>query len=133
MKHTSWLSGFAAVRKPEAARVVADLVLGHLADREQHAGQLVLAEHGQHVGLVLGGVGAASQSQSCSVVAPRVSGHPRVVAGRQTVEAQPVGAPEQPVELDGAVALDARIRRPALLVLTHVAARRRCGRTPRSG
>ena len=53
MKHTSWLSGLAAVRSPSSAATLADLLLGELADGKPDAGQLVLAQHVQHVGLVL--------------------------------------------------------------------------------
>ena len=38
MKHTSWLSGLAAVRSPSAAAPPAHLVLGQVADREQRRG-----------------------------------------------------------------------------------------------
>ena len=63
MKHTSWLSGLAAVRRPSRGGVRPHLGLGHLPHREQHPGQLGLSQHGEHVGLVLGGVGAPAQPQ----------------------------------------------------------------------
>ncbi len=47
--------------EPEPARVRAHLGLGHLPHREQDARELVLAQHRQDIGLVLGGIGAPSQ------------------------------------------------------------------------
>ena len=84
MKQTSWLSGLAAVRNPQPAGLGPHLVLGHLPHREEGAGQLVLAEHGQHVGLVLQRVGPPAQAE------PAVGGGraPGMVAGGHGVEAQ---------------------------------------------
>ena len=73
-------------------------------------------EHVQHVGLVLGGVGAAGHA-SAAVGARHDAG---VVPGGDGVEAERIGSAEQPVELEVAVALDARVRRAAGSVVGHV-------------
>ena len=109
MKQTSWLSGLAAVRSPERAASWPHLVLGQLPHREEGPGQLVLAQHGQHIGLVLGRVGSPEQTPG----AVRVPGPSGVVAGRHRVEPERVGPLEQAVELEVAVALDARVGGPA--------------------
>ena len=106
MKHTSWLSGLSAVRRPEPGGLGPHLGLGQLAHGEAHPRQLGLAEHVQHVGLVLGRVGTAAQTPLA--VAPDDSG---VVAGGDGVEAQLVGPAQEAVELEVAVALDARVGR----------------------
>ena len=48
-------------RQPERAGAGADLGFGELSDREQDVGELAHGEHGEHIGLVLGGVSAAQQ------------------------------------------------------------------------
>ena len=53
MKQTSWLSGLAAVLQPQLRGGLAHLGLGQVADGEQGAGQLLLSQHGEHIGLVL--------------------------------------------------------------------------------
>ena len=109
--------GLARRAQAEAAGVGPHLVLGHVPHREQHPGQRVLPEHGQHVGLVLGRVGAPTEL-ACGWC--RWCADTGVVAGGQPVEAQPVGPVQQAVELHGAVALDARVRRPPPRMLPHV-------------
>ena len=116
--------------QPETAGVGPHLVLGHVAHGEDDAGQRVLAEHGQHVGLVLEGVGATAELPRRVGVG---GGDPGVVARGQAVEAEAVGPVQQAVELHGPVALDARVGRPPQRVLPHVGRHDRCGRTPRSG
>ena len=114
MKQTSWLSGLAAVRSPKPARVRPHVGLGHLPHREEHPAELGLAQHGQHVRLVLVEVGPPAQAErgpACD---------PGVVARGQPVEAQAVRPRQQPVELDGPVALDAGIGRPSPCVRLHV-------------
>ena len=39
-KHTSWLSGLAAVGRPEGPGPCTDLLLGELADGQEHAAEL---------------------------------------------------------------------------------------------
>ena len=106
MKQTSWLSGFVAVRRPSSAGPAPDVVLGQRTDREQRAGEIVLAEHVHDVALVLLAVGAAFEGVAVSA-APDAG----VMAGGDGVEAElrrPLG---EAGELDPAVALDARVRR----------------------
>ena len=62
MKHTSWLSGLSAVDSPRSGGGGPHVGLREIADREADAGQHVLVEHVEHVGLVLGGVGAAGDT-----------------------------------------------------------------------
>ena len=85
MKHTSWLSGLAAVRSPSAPATARTSSLVVVADREQDPGQAGLVEHVQHVALVLGPVGAAGAAASAPS-APRDDAG--VVAGRDGVEAE---------------------------------------------
>ncbi len=92
------------------------LVLGHLAHREQRAGQLVLAQHGHHVGLVLQPVGSPAQPES-SFGRGHTAG---VMPGGHGVETEGPGPSEQAVELEVAVALDARVGGPALGVSSDV-------------
>ena len=107
MKHTSWLSGLAAVRSPRrrAWARTSSLVMSPTGKTTRASASW--SEHGQHVGLVLGGVGAP-RAGGTAVRA----GDPGVVPGGQAVEAEPVGPAQQAVELDGAVALDAGVGRP---------------------
>ena len=98
--------------QPEPRGLGAHLRLGHPPHREQGAGQLVLAEHGQHVGLVLGRVGPPDETPG----AVGVPGAPGVVAGGHGVEPEPRGPLEEPVELEVPVALDAGVGRAALRV-----------------
>src|SRR5579884_1356495 len=93
----------------------ADLSLGHLPHRQQDVGQLGLAEHGQDVGLVLVGVATPQQGP-----APVALLHPGVVAGRHRVEPELAGPVEEAVELQVAVALDARVGCAPGEVLVHV-------------
>ena len=117
MKQTSWLSGLAAVRRPSRAASSRTSRLGQLADREERAGQLVLAEHGQHVGLVLRRVRAPAQPEAPgSPSRTRRAWWPVATASKPSVAA----AIEQPVELEMPVALDARVGRPPVGVAAHV-------------
>ncbi len=90
-------------------RPLADLVLAQLTHREQHPGQLPLPEHVEHVGLVLRAVGGSQQPSR----AVRGASDARVVPSRDRVEPEEVGPLEQTIELEVAVALDARVGGPA--------------------
>ena len=79
--------------------------LGEVAHREPDAGQRRLVEHVDDVGLVLGGIGAAGHAAG----AVGTLDDPGVVAGGHGLEAEGVGPAEQAVELEVAVALDARV------------------------
>ena len=93
--------------QPEAGGVGPHLGLRELADRQQRAAQLRLAEHVEDVRLVLGRVDATTQPER-----PAASrAHPRVVPGGERVEPERLGPVEQLPELDRPVALDARVRR----------------------
>ena len=106
-KHTSWLSGLSAVRRPSAAASARTASLVMRADRQQRAGQLALAEDVEDVALVLGPIRAPGQAEGA--VGPRHD--PGVVAGGHRVEPHGLGPPQQAVELQVAVALDARVGR----------------------
>ena len=94
----------------EAARDVADLGLGQLAEREPGVLELVLAQAVQEVGLVL--VRVARPQQSRPPVGADVA--PRVVPGRDRLAVVQVARPtEQGAELHVRVAVDARRRRLA--------------------
>ncbi len=92
----------------ERAGAVPHLGLRQLADREQHARELVGSEHVQHVRLVLGRVDGARER---GTVVGRDD--PGVVAGRDELVVEPAGPFEHAAELHRAIALDARIRRLA--------------------
>ena len=109
MKHTSMLSGFVAVRSPSRAAWPSHVGLRQRADGEQRRGELVGLEDGQHVRLVLGGVGPPTELGRTA----RAGRAARVMARGEGVEAHRVGPLVQPAPLDAAVALDARVRRAA--------------------
>ena len=106
--------GLARDRQPEALGGRARVGLRHPADREERPRQLALAEHVQHVRLVLGAVGAAQQPETA--VAPI---RPHVVPGRHGVDPELVRPPQEGAELDLAVAARARVRGTTGLVLGH--------------
>ena len=94
MKHTSWLSGLSAVRSPSRAAWARTSLLVISPTGNTHAGQLVLSQHGQHVGLVLVRVGAPAEPERA------VAGDPGVVPGGHGVEADAAGPLQQAVELE---------------------------------
>ena len=116
MKHTSWLSGLAAVRRPSAAASARTSVLGHPADREQHARELDAGRAGAARRTGPWRVGAAGDAAG----PVGSTHHPGVVTGGDRVEPQQLGPSQQHVELEVAVALDARVGRPAGGVVGHV-------------
>ncbi len=115
MKHTSWLSGFSAVRRPSATCSIANLCLGEVPDRKHGSPQFALREHVHHVALILGGISTAMHEAS---IADDVD--TCVVTRRDGIESQQIGALAEPVELQVSIAFDARVRREAFAVSTHV-------------
>ena len=87
-----------------------DRRLRHLPHGEHGPGELVLAEHGQHVGLVLGRVRPPQQPPG-TVGIPF---DPGVVARGHGVEPEVRRPVQEAVELEVSVALDAGIGRPSL-------------------
>ena len=112
MKHTSWLSGFVGRAQTERRCPVADLRLGEVADREQRAAQFALRQHVHDVALVLGRHRRRDATKQRSPTRLDAG----VVAGGDGVEAEQVGALAEAVELQVAVALDARVGREAVAV-----------------
>ena len=106
-KHRSWESALLATGSPAAAaiRLTSGLVSSPSGNRMRasDAGD----ERGEHVGLVLGGIGGDPQQRAGGVVG---LGDPGVVTGGQALAAEPVGEVEHRVEADVAVAADARVR-----------------------
>ncbi len=102
--------------KAERVCALADLVLRQPTDRQHDALQGALVEHVQHVRLVLAAVGAAEQADSSG----HVTIHPGVVAGGDAVEPEEVGALDQAVELQMAVAFHAGVRREPIAVRVDV-------------
>jgi hypothetical protein len=92
--------------KPKLGCPLAHLRLGQLTDRQVQRGARTLVQHRQHVGLIL------------RLVSPSADAHlrarphdPGVVPGGDRVEAEALGAGEEGVELQVAIALDTGIRR----------------------
>ena len=88
--------------QPGRARDLAHLRLAQAAEREAHPRQRGRRERGEHVGLILGGVGGGAQQ---AVVADA-----RVVAGGELLRAEPVREREHRVEPHVPVAAHARVR-----------------------
>ena len=119
MKHTSWLSGLAAVRRPRrrAWARTSSLVMSP-PGRPRATARPARAWRARRTGPwpgrrpdgAPGGVGVGASPGR----------DPGVVAGGQAIEAEPVGPVQQAVELHGAVALDTGVRRPPRRVLAHV-------------
>ena len=101
--------GLVGVDEPCLLRQSAYLRLFEAAEREQRMRELLLRERVQHVGLVLAPVGGTLQQISSAL---RVVFDYGVVSRRDVVVSELLRAPEHSVELDAAVALDTRIRRP---------------------
>ena len=115
MKHTSMLSGFAAVRSPRRAACARTSALVRSPTGKQRTGELALPEHVEDVRLVLGRVGPASQLERARR-SPRVTRAwwPVATASNPSASARSSSR----AELDRAVALHARIRacgRPVLV------------------
>src|SRR5581483_8973779 len=100
----------------QARGVGAYLGLRELTNREEDARELGLPEHVQHVGLVLGLVGATAQVPPAGVITVDA----RVVSGGDSVEAELAGPVQEPVELEVPVALDARVGGASFRVGGHV-------------
>src|SRR5438046_9752573 len=75
-------------------------------DGEEGPPQLLLPHHVEDVGLILRGIDATAEVPPARVVAPG----PCVVARRDEVDVEAVGAVEESLELDVLVASDARVR-----------------------
>ena len=93
-----------------------NLGLGQIAQREKEAGELVLAQTVQYVGLVLGPVQAAPEKAPVSGRAVRASGwtltqRPGVVARGDVVTVVGRGPVQESAELDRLVADNARVGR----------------------
>ncbi len=110
--------GLARRAQPETVGVGPHLVLGHVAHGEDHPGQTrpARASTARRTGPCRGRHRGAAARRRASAVAADAG----VVARGQAVEAEPVGPVQQPIELHGAVALNARIRRPPRRVLPHI-------------
>src|SRR5262245_45608541 len=111
MKHTSWLSGLRAVRSPRASASARTSALVN-SPTGSRVRQLGLAEDVKDVALVLGGIGAARQAPGPVGAGDDAS----VVAGGNRRVPDRLGPAQKPVELQVAVALDARVRRGAAAV-----------------
>ena len=110
MKHTSMLSALVAVRSPRRAACGAHVGLRHLADRAAASPRAASRPStASTYDWSLRGVGAAPELGR----AVGVDGAAGVVAGGQRVEAHRARPLVQAAPLDAAVALDARVRRPA--------------------
>ena len=109
MKQTSWLSGLAAVRRPKRTACARTSALVISPTGNEHPAQLGLAQHGQHVGLVLVGVGPAAQARARARAAVTRAWWPVARRSKPSRSARS----QQPVELDGPVALDAGVGRPS--------------------
>ncbi len=84
--------------------------------REAHPAHRLRSEDVHDVGLVLAGVGAAGDPPPAIGVRHDAS----VVTGGDGIEAEGVGPPEEPVELQVAVALDAGVRGATGGVVGHI-------------
>ena len=110
MKHTSWLSGLAAVRRPSAAASRRTSALSMSPTGNSVRAERGLVEHVHHVALVLGAVGAALERERHRRPCGRRGRGGRWRRRRSRAAS---AAAQQPVELEVAVALDARVRRDA--------------------
>ncbi len=116
MKQISWLSGLSATGSPTPARVLADLVLRTIADGERGARQLVLRQREQEVRLILGRIDPAPEPIAEGGL---ISLDARVVSRCHDVGAEAARVLGEGRELQVAVAVRARQRRPAGCVLLH--------------
>ena len=99
----------------QSGRFAPHLLLGEVADRKGAAGQLVLAQHGEHVRLVLQRVGPPTELE------PAGCGRPAgVVTGGHGVEPEGHGPVEEPIEFEVAVALDAGVGGAAFGVARYI-------------
>src|SRR4029079_18237172 len=99
----------------ESSGAIANLGLGEMTDREQRSAQLALREHVDDVALILRRIGTAMYEVPISDDVD--SG---VMARGDRIEPQEVGALAEAMELQVPVAFDARIRRQAVAMRSHV-------------
>ena len=108
MKHTSWLSGLAAVRSPSSAAMRPQVGLPvESADREQRAAE---RRPGRACARRSSGPWPGRRPAASRAPAVAVDGDPGVVPGGHGVEAEHLGTFREAGELHAAVALDARVR-----------------------
>src|SRR5579862_5442599 len=96
------------------ARLLAHFGLGHAAQREQRAAELVLSQPKQEVGLVLGEIGRTLQQPASAGV---IVLDPSIVPGRQQVGPDLARRDEELVKLQVIVAETAWNRRAARKIL----------------
>ena len=101
MKQISCESGLSASGEAELVRHLADLGLGAAAEREERAGELLLRQSEEEVGLVLGSIGGALEDPAAALRVVLVAG---VVAGGDAVGADLARGDEQLIELQMVVA-----------------------------
>ena len=118
MKHTSWLSGLAAA-EVRAGGMGSHVVL-LISPTGSTTRPVRLAQHRQDVGLVLRRIGAPAQPGGNDSRRTTLNGDACVMPGGEPVETEAISPAQEPVELHGTVALDARVRRPASGVLLDV-------------
>ena len=97
-------------REPRFGGDPPDLRLGQLAEWEAQPRERLGRQRGEHVGLVLGGIGGRAQQRPRGI--PAV-GEPRVVTCRKLRAPEHVGERQHRVEADMAIAAHARVRRLA--------------------
>ena len=99
--------GLSRHRQPVAGGELAHLGLRSSASGKRSRPSSAGGERREHVGLVLGGVGGGREQRALAVV-----DDPRVVAGRQSRGAEPVGERDHRLDPHLAVADHARVRGP---------------------
>src|SRR5262249_39640451 len=97
-------------RQTMLARQLSNLRLGHVAQRETRAAELLLGQAKQEVSLVLGRIGSATQQPA---VANCIELAPGVVGGGQKIGADLPRSNQQLIKLQVVVAKAARDRSPA--------------------
>ena len=105
----SWLSCLSATVEAKAARELAHLGLGHVAERKAQIVELLARGREQEIALVAIGIGRADQRARSIGEAARSD----IMAGRERLRAELARGLQQVAELDRAVALDAGHRRLA--------------------
>ncbi len=107
--------GFCGSAQTERRSTIADLCLGEMADGKQGPSEFALRQHVHDVALILGGIRATMHEVA---IADRLD--TGMVASGDRIESEEIGTLTEAVELQVAIALDARIWRAALAVGTHV-------------